>query len=195
MRPASASMAFAARAPARALCAACNVPGSIGTCSAAPSDAACGELTRAGVDTECRKLDVSQLAQLRSVRCLSGERRVRCCHRAAEHDVHAATLRGAVRRGAVGDEPVRARVINAIASIADGSKSRRSRTVRDDASRESSIAARFTLHDIGNHAAVVLASLVAGPGSCYRRPRAFRAPTRRGQPITFVHRSRYRVIL
>jgi hypothetical protein len=44
------------------LCAACNVPGSVGTCSAAPSDAACGELACAGVDTECRKLDTSQLA-------------------------------------------------------------------------------------------------------------------------------------
>jgi hypothetical protein len=44
------------------LCAACNVPGSVGTCSAAPSDEACGELLCAGVDTECRKLDTAQLA-------------------------------------------------------------------------------------------------------------------------------------
>jgi hypothetical protein len=44
------------------LCAACDVPGSVGTCSAAPSDTACGELACAGFDTECRKLDTSQLA-------------------------------------------------------------------------------------------------------------------------------------
>lgn len=44
------------------ICAACDVPGSLGTCSAAPSDAACGELACAGFDTECRKLDTSQLA-------------------------------------------------------------------------------------------------------------------------------------
>lgn len=44
------------------LCAACDVPGSIGTCSAAPTDAACGALACAGVDTDCRKLDTSQLA-------------------------------------------------------------------------------------------------------------------------------------
>lgn len=44
------------------LCAACNVPGSVGTCSAAPSDEACGELLCAGFDTECRKLDTGQLS-------------------------------------------------------------------------------------------------------------------------------------
>jgi hypothetical protein len=44
------------------LCAACNAPGSVGTCSAAPSDVACGSLTCPGVDTECRKLDQTQLS-------------------------------------------------------------------------------------------------------------------------------------
>jgi hypothetical protein len=44
------------------LCAACNVPGSLGTCSAAPSDEACGALLCAGFDTECRKLDTAQLS-------------------------------------------------------------------------------------------------------------------------------------
>lgn len=43
------------------LCAACNVPGSVGTCSAAPSDEACGALLCAGFDTECRQLDTTQL--------------------------------------------------------------------------------------------------------------------------------------
>lgn len=43
------------------LCAACNLPGNLGSCSAAPSDTACGELACAGFDTECRKLDTSQL--------------------------------------------------------------------------------------------------------------------------------------
>ena len=44
------------------LCAACNLPGSVGTCSAAPSDAACPEVACAGFDSECRKLDSTQLS-------------------------------------------------------------------------------------------------------------------------------------
>lgn len=44
------------------LCAACNLPGSLGACSAAPSDSACAQLQCPGYDTECRALDASQLA-------------------------------------------------------------------------------------------------------------------------------------
>ena len=44
------------------LCAACDLPGSVGTCAPAPSDAACPALACAGFDTDCRKLDPSQLS-------------------------------------------------------------------------------------------------------------------------------------
>ena len=44
------------------LCAACNLPGSVGACSAAPSDGACPPVTCAGESTDCRHLDASQLA-------------------------------------------------------------------------------------------------------------------------------------
>jgi hypothetical protein len=44
------------------LCAACNLPGSIGRCSAAPSDGACPPVTCAGESTDCRHVDASQLA-------------------------------------------------------------------------------------------------------------------------------------
>jgi hypothetical protein len=44
------------------VCAACNLPGSLGTCSAAPSDALCAALNCAGQTTDCRIVDTSQLA-------------------------------------------------------------------------------------------------------------------------------------
>jgi alpha-tubulin suppressor-like RCC1 family protein len=44
------------------LCAACNLPGTLGSCSAAPSDAACAPVICPSEGTECRPVDTSQLA-------------------------------------------------------------------------------------------------------------------------------------
>jgi hypothetical protein len=44
------------------LCAACNLPGSVGICSAAPSDALCPEASCQGQSSECRPLNGGQTA-------------------------------------------------------------------------------------------------------------------------------------
>jgi hypothetical protein len=48
--------------PCTELCAACNVPGSVGMCSAAPRDALCPEANCRGESTECRPLAEGQAA-------------------------------------------------------------------------------------------------------------------------------------
>jgi hypothetical protein len=48
--------------PCTELCAACNLPGQLGSCSAAPSDGACAPLACAAQSTDCRQVDASQLA-------------------------------------------------------------------------------------------------------------------------------------